>query len=276
MSPQHHARFPAQDEVQAPLAAPTYLTHVTVPVFRRARALGIAAFLHLFVALLFIAILHHHFRALEPREATVALILQPSPYVGTGPTIITPVTRPAHHATRAPPARERPLKTVATRTQGTQTSPDQAASAKHADLPLPAPPVRPTPHPAPVAKPSPAPPPAPHLGNNQPSGFGLVSDPHVVPARPNTRLNLPPVYPPLAETLQEQGRVLLAVQVAPSGLPAAVTIVHSSGFVLLDQAARQALLGWRFLPAYFQGKPVASTLLLPVNFELDKVTTLAK
>jgi protein TonB len=263
-------------EVQAPLAAPTYLTHVTVPVFRLARAFGIAAFLHVFIALLFIAILQHHFRALQPQEATVALIMEPSPFVGTGATVITPVARPAPYATSAPAAQERPVKAVATRTQNTQTSPDQAAAAAHAELPLPAPPAPPAPHPTPIVKPQPAPPPPPHLGNNQPAGHGLVTSAHVVPARPNARLNLPPAYPPEAKALDEQGRVLLAVEVAPSGVPSAVTIVNSSGFVILDAAARDALLGWRFLPAYFHGQPVASTLLWSVTFELDAVTARAR
>jgi len=59
-------------------------------------------------------------------------------------------------------------------------------------------------------------------------------------------------------------------------VPSAVTIVNSSGFVILDAAARDALLGWRFLPAYFQGQPVASTLLWSVTFELDTVTARAR
>jgi len=276
MTRRNEVRLTYLDDVQAPLAAPTYLTHVTVPVFRRARAFGIAAFLHVLIALLFIAILHHHFRALQPQEATVALILEPSPYVGTGATTITPITRPERHTTRTQATHERPVKAVATRTQGSQTSPDQAATAPHAELPLPAPPAPPAPHPTKVARPSPTPPPPPHLGDNQPAGHGLVTSSHVIPARPESRLNPPPAYPPEAKALDEQGRVLLAVAVAPSGVPSAVTIVTSSGFVILDSAARDALLGWRFLPAYFHGRPVASTLLWSVTFELDTVTARAR
>ncbi len=57
------------DPVHAPLAAPTYLTHVTVPVFRRGRALGVAAAVHVAAFALVVLILNHHFRHHTGRQA---------------------------------------------------------------------------------------------------------------------------------------------------------------------------------------------------------------
>jgi protein TonB len=227
------------EPVHAPLAAPTYLTHITVPVFRRGRALSVAVAVHVVAVLVLVLMFHHRFRTIEPDEATVALVIEPSPYVGTGQTVITPVTKPT----------PRPVQT--------KPAPPKAEKAP------------PAPTPQQVAAPRPSPAPMPHLGNNQPAGYGLVVDTKIIPARPDARINMPPAYPPDALGRGEQGRVLLSIQVAPSGRASAVLVVSSSGYAILDDAARDAVLGWRFLPADLRGKPVWSTLLLPVRFQID-------
>lgn len=260
------------DPVHAPLAAPTYLTHVTVPVFRRGRALGVAAAVHVAAFLLLILVFNHHFRVLQSDEATVSLVIEPSPFVGTGPTVITPVTRPAPRTVQTPQIQPQQEKTTPAPSVAAQTSHDVAHVAVSASLPLPAPPAPPAPKPEPFKPLVSASAPTPHLGNNQPVGYGLVVDNRIFPARPESRGDRPPAYPPLALAYGEQGKVLLSIQVEPSGRASAVNIVTSSGFSILDDAARDAVLGWRFLPADFHGRPVSSTLLLPVRFELSSVT----
>lgn len=53
--------------------------------------------------------------------------------------------------------------------------------------------------------------------------------------------NLPrPPYPPISEENQEEGVVMLKVLVAPNGKVEKVTIAKSSGFVRLDNAAKNA------------------------------------
>lgn len=259
------------EPVHAPLAVPTYLTHVTVPVFRRWRALGVAAAVHVVAFALVVLLLNHRFRVLQPDEATVSLVIEPSPFVGTGPTVITPVAKPERRTTRTQPAPPRPERTAPAPSNAAQSSREVAAVAASASLPLPAPPAPPAPKPDPVKARLSAPAPSPHLGNNQPVGYGLVVDNRILPARPDSRMNLPPPYPPLALSHGEQGNVLLSIQVAPSGRASAVTVVGSSGFSILDDAARDAVLGWRFLPADFHGRPVPSTLLLPVKFEINSL-----
>jgi protein TonB len=259
------------DPVHAPLAAPTYLTHVTVPVFRRGRALGVAAAVHVAAFALVVLILNHHFRALQPAEATVSLVIEPSPFVGTGPTVITPVAKPEPKTPRTQPLPPQPINAVPIPANAMQTSEEAARASDSANLPLPAPPAPPAPKPAPRKARLSAPAPSPHLGNNQPVGYGLVIDNRILPARPDARVNMPPPYPPVALTHGEQGNVLLSIQVASSGRASAVTIVTSSGFSILDDAARDAVLGWRFLPADFHGRPVSSTLLLPIKFEINSL-----
>jgi protein TonB len=255
------------EEVHAPLAAPTYLTHVTVPVFRRGRAIATAILLHLAAALIVLAVLHHRFFAITPDEATVALVIEPSPYVGTGPTVLAPkppIARPQHARTM----RIHATKAAAASANSTQFSHEVASPHSNAELRLPAPPSQPAPHPK-RKSPDHATPPLPHLGDNQPPGYGMVVDPKIIPARPDDAANQPPAYPPDALSRHEQGRVLLSISVNPAGRASAVEIITSSGYAILDNTARAAVSDWHFLPADLAGKPVASTLLLPITFEID-------
>lgn len=80
--------------------------------------------------------------------------------------------------------------------------------------------------------------------------------------------NPPPVYPFLARRQGQQGEVTLNVKVGPDGNPLRVTIAHSSGYRLLDQAARKAVQKWRFHPALADGRPVAGRVIVPVKFRL--------
>lgn len=259
------------DKVHAPLAAPTYLTHVTVPPFRRGRAAIIAIFLHGLAVLLFLALLHHRFRAQEPNDATVALVMEPSPYVGAGPSVVAPVAPPKRRT--APPRQRgrRPEKPAAADAAGASAL--LATSHGRPDLAMPArsgPPAR---RPEAVTATSKPAPPTPHAGDNQPAGYGLVVDGKIIPAKPDASANKPPSYPRDAVLHGEQGRVLLSIDVAPSGRPSAVNVIGSSGYVALDNAARGAVMAWQFLPADFQGKSVDLTLLLTVTFVLDGAGT---
>lgn len=80
--------------------------------------------------------------------------------------------------------------------------------------------------------------------------------------------NPPPVYPPLARRLGEEGKVLLRVQVSPEGLPLAVEIHQSSGHPRLDEAARKAAGRWRFVPARQGNNAITSWVEIPVQFSL--------
>lgn len=80
-------------------------------------------------------------------------------------------------------------------------------------------------------------------------------------------LNNPqPVYPAMSRRLKETGEVLLRVRVEASGRPGAVEIFRSSGYERLDQAAREAVLKWVFIPARRGEQAVAAWVRVPVNF----------
>lgn len=110
------------------------------------------------------------------------------------------------------------------------------------------------------------------LGDPGNGGFTSdVSGEHVVPASPeNSKGNIPPRYPLEAVLLREQGMVSLTIHVEPSGRVADIDIVRSSGFRVLDQAARTALLRWRFKPALRDGQPIASELPYNIQFLLHE------
>ena len=80
--------------------------------------------------------------------------------------------------------------------------------------------------------------------------------------------NQPPEYPEAAQLHGEQGKVLLSIHVLPDGEADQVEIEQSSGFKLLDQAAMEAVLKWRFQPAAQSGQPVASVVPYWIYFKL--------
>ena len=83
-------------------------------------------------------------------------------------------------------------------------------------------------------------------------------------------LNNPrPEYPRIARRMGEQGRVLLNVFVNAAGNPEKVEIRASSGHARLDQAAREAVQRWKFVPARRGNEPVSAWVIVPVSFVLE-------
>ncbi len=81
--------------------------------------------------------------------------------------------------------------------------------------------------------------------------------------------NQAPAYPAISRRLGEQGRVLLRVLVTPHGRAARVELHESSGFARLDDAAREAVKAWTFLPARRGEERLAAWVLIPVSFRLE-------
>ena len=88
--------------------------------------------------------------------------------------------------------------------------------------------------------------------------------------RPGSLGNAPPRYPELARRLGQEGRVVLTVAVDPTGRPATVAIATSSGFPLLDGSALEAVRRWRFHPRRLAALSMASTVDIPIRFQLDQ------
>ena len=77
--------------------------------------------------------------------------------------------------------------------------------------------------------------------------------------------------PPFPRRAREQGwhgRVILQLEVLPDGTVESGTIQESSGYQLLDDEAIKAATHWTFEPAKNGGFPVASTVNIPIQFDL--------
>jgi periplasmic protein TonB len=81
--------------------------------------------------------------------------------------------------------------------------------------------------------------------------------------------NPAPSYPSLSRRTKEQGRVILRVRVTPAGTAQEIQVHASSGHSRLDDAAREAVLHWKFVPAKRGEEPVSAWVLIPVSFRLD-------
>lgn len=80
--------------------------------------------------------------------------------------------------------------------------------------------------------------------------------------------NPPPAYPAASRRNGEQGTVLLRVLVNAAGDPAHVEIRRSSGYYRLDNAARDAVRRWKFVPGKRGGEPVDAWVIIPLAFSL--------
>jgi protein TonB len=79
-----------------------------------------------------------------------------------------------------------------------------------------------------------------------------------------------PPYPESSRKAGHTGVVILRVSVGVSGRVAAVSLIKSSGYSLLDDRARTTVRSWIFRPARRGGRPVATQVDVPVRFSLDR------
>lgn len=128
----------------------------------------------------------------------------------------------------------------------------------------------PPPPPKPEAPPQKEAPPAEPHRPPPPGPAGPPSKtPFTPPRQEASHLNNPaPPYPSLSRRMREEGRVLLDVHIQPDGSVSEVKLRESSGHRRLDDAARNAVARWRFVPATRGGKPIAFWYVQPVVFSL--------
>jgi len=89
-------------------------------------------------------------------------------------------------------------------------------------------------------------------------------------APPRILSKVEPSYPTAARQAEQQGTAILSVQILENGRSGVITIIQSSGYDLLDNAAMAAVRQWRFAPAkdLTSGKSVSCYSTLPVSFSL--------
>jgi protein TonB len=156
--------------------------------------------------------------------------------------------------------------------------PKQPELKKPVPKPAPQPVAKPDPAPAPNAPVVPAetapampPAPAPTAAAPSPAPAPAASTKVELPSSDAEYLRNPkPAYPPMSKRLGEQGKVLLRVLVGVDGTAQQVTVKQGSGYDRLDDAARQAVLKWRFVPGKRGGTPEAMWYDLPVTFVLEQ------
>lgn len=105
-----------------------------------------------------------------------------------------------------------------------------------------------------------------------------VPEPVSVPAGPvtlTTELSVtcpelsPPTYPSVSRRLGEEGKLVLRVELDENGRVSAASIVESSNYIRLDEAALKVVKTWRCNPALRNGEPVKAIALQPFNFVLQ-------
>jgi len=106
------------------------------------------------------------------------------------------------------------------------------------------------------------------IGESQagPPGIGLIYRGRGV-TPPKLVYKVEPEFSDEARKAKHQGIVLLSIQVDASGSVRAVRVLQSLGLGL-DEKAIEAVSHWRFRPALFDGKPVATDATVQVNFQL--------
>jgi TonB family protein len=112
---------------------------------------------------------------------------------------------------------------------------------------------------------------------SQPYTDGLIPGKYAaLPSKQSGRESLPhfvyqpkPDYPLIARRRGWEGTVILAMELLADGTIGEVRIANSSGYPLLDEAAKQAVQQWRHTPAMRKGAPVTRWAKQPISFNLD-------
>lgn len=92
----------------------------------------------------------------------------------------------------------------------------------------------------------------PVVGRLAPATAPLALDNEAIPL-----VRIPPVYPVRAERLHLGGAVVVEFTINEAGRVENPRVVESKPPGIFDQAAKQAILRWRFKPKLEDGKPVA-------------------
>jgi periplasmic protein TonB len=87
---------------------------------------------------------------------------------------------------------------------------------------------------------------------------------------PNYLKNPFPKYPDTARRQGQEGTVILRVTIDPTGRPRDIMVQSSSGFTLLDDAAKNTVKDWRFIAATTGGLPTETSIDIPIIFKIEK------
>ena len=77
-----------------------------------------------------------------------------------------------------------------------------------------------------------------------------------------------PKYPPLARRRSQEGTVWLSIRLDEFGRQKERRVLRSSGISSLDDAALEAVAGWKFQPEVQDGQSISSRVEIPIHFAL--------
>jgi protein TonB len=112
-----------------------------------------------------------------------------------------------------------------------------------------------------VPPPPPPPPPKPKVPTGPQRIGGQVAEANLI-------RRIQPVYPPLAKSARVQGRVEFTATISKEGNIENLQLV--SGHPLLVNAAKEAVLQWKYRPTMLNGSPVEVITDIIVNFTLSQ------
>ena len=79
--------------------------------------------------------------------------------------------------------------------------------------------------------------------------------------------DVPPQYPPIAQSARVQGIVIIEATIGPNGKVQEARVLRS--IPLLDNAALDAVKQWEYTPTLLNGVPVPVIMTVTVNFTLQ-------
>ncbi|MEO6170141.1 MAG: energy transducer TonB [Lysobacter sp.] len=88
----------------------------------------------------------------------------------------------------------------------------------------------------------------------------------IAPTQPLAVETPPPVYPADLACAGIAGQVGVLLTIGIDGRPKNIRVEDSSGHLQLDQAAVDAVKGWKFQPGTSRGQPAETPLRVPVTF----------
>ncbi|NWK95429.1 energy transducer TonB [Sphingobium lactosutens] len=180
----------------------------------------------------------NHVQRMETAKLTVVNLTPPPP----PPAAEAPPPPPSRPEVVAPPPI---VQTPAPPIQTVQTTPDPVPVLTPAPVAV----VMPGP-PAPAAPPAP-----PSMVQGGDLGAQMIA-------------GKPPRYPVESRRKHEQGTVVLSLIVGLDGAVESISVAQSSGSARLDNAARDAVKGWRWKPILRSGQPVRVKGVVEIPFIL--------
>ena len=116
--------------------------------------------------------------------------------------------------------------------------------------------------------------PGPMLGGGGANIITEIPHPTLTPVRTGPHLltsqsELKPPYPPTKLLNEEEGAVTVRLSIDEQGRVVAVDPVGRADPAFLDAARRHLLAHWRFKPATEDGRPISSSTVITLHFELD-------